>query len=183
MQKSALVRAIRLGLLSGLCLSSLGSSGCSGLISFDVNSQGNSTVPGSSPLLNLGGTPFSGFNNISFSQSQAFQNNNTNKDHVSSARLTAFTLKVSAPSSQDLSFLRSVSFKIKTSTLGPQEIAHLESFPAGAKSVQLTLDDLELAPYVKSDSFTITTDAQGQSPPQDTTLEADLTLHIGASIL
>jgi|GEM_PF-2423361 len=47
----------------------------------------------------------------------------------------------------------------------------------------LTLDDEELAPFVKADSFTITTDAKGTSPMQSTDVEADLTLHISASVL
>ena len=67
--------------------------------------------------------------------------------------------------------------------MGQVEIAHRESFPKGQTSIDLILDDVELAPYVKAESFTITTDAKGQSPAKSTGVEADLTLHISASVL
>ena len=67
--------------------------------------------------------------------------------------------------------------------LPAKEIAHLEWFPAGATSVKLILDDVDIADYAKADSFTITTQASGRSPNQDTTIEAGLTVNIHADPL
>jgi hypothetical protein len=99
----------KLALLIALC-----TAGCPGLgqVAFDVQSSGSSTVQGSA----LGG---------------AFSNNNTNKDHLSSARVSRLTI----------------------------------------------------APYAKADSFSITTKGTGTQPPQNTTVEADLSLHIVANVL
>src|SRR3954467_4843741 len=105
MRPRALLLALLLALLSGL------PTGCSSLLSFDVDSSGTTTISGGGLLSGLPG--FSGFNNLSFSQSQQFANNNTNKDHISEARLTRLTLKVTSPAGADLSFLSKIDFFIE----------------------------------------------------------------------
>lgn len=175
----------RLGLLAAILLMS----SCSSLLSFDVDSTGTATIqhgpPGSGLL---GGTipGFSGFDNFNVSQSQAFQNNNTNKDHISSCRLTKLRLTVTAPSASpgnDLSFLTSIQFFISAPNLPEKRIASSSSLPVGQSVVDLAIDDLDIASYAKADSFTIKTTATGHAPAQDTTVRADMTLNIHASLL
>ena len=167
-------------------LAALFAAGCPGLgqVAFDISSSGQSTVQGS-PLGGVLPAPpgFEGFTGSSFSQSQQFQNNNTNKDHISSCRVGKLTLKVVSPSGATLSFLSKIEFFIKTDALPEVRIAEALAVPAGATSIELSLDDQQIAPYARSDSFSITTKAAGTQPSQNTTIEADLTLHIEANVL
>ncbi|MBS2022488.1 MAG: hypothetical protein JST92_08765 [Deltaproteobacteria bacterium] len=174
-------RYVRLTLLATLCL---GATACGDLVRFDTDASGQTTVQGD-PLGGLITLPsqFSGLGNINLSSNSNFRNNNTDKDHIDTCRFSHFGLKVVSPSGQDLSFLSQVSFSITAPNLPKVRVAHLESFPTGATSVDLTLDDVDIAAYAKSDTFSITTDATGHAPKQNTTVEADLTLHIEASIL
>src|SRR5438045_178215 len=158
-------------------------SGCSGLINFDVDSNGQSTIPGSPTGSLLPGIiGFQGFNNLSFSQRAEFQNNNTNKDHISECRLTKLSLKVVSPTGNTLAFLTKIDFFIEAPNLPKVHIAGLTPVP-GTVSADLTLDDRDIAAYAKSDTFSITTEASGHSPSVNTTIEADLKLHINASVL
>ncbi len=165
-----------------ILLFSLVLAGCPGLgqVGFDVDSQGQSTVQGSP----LGPTlaAFPSFGNFNFSQDQSFQNNNTNKDHVAEAHLTRLHLKVVAPTTATLDFIQTIEFDIGAQGLPTVKIAEA-TIPAGVGSVDLTLDNQDLAAYVKADSFSITTKGTGHQPAQDTALEADLTLHIVANVL
>ena len=155
--------------------------GCGTVVSFDVSQKAQTTIPAGGPVAGvLGGF---GFQNLNFSQSSDFQNNNTSKDHVRECRLKQLTLKVVSPPGQDLHFLTKVEFFVEAPNLEKKRIASGTSFPSGVASVDLVPDDLDLAPYVRADSFSITTAATGTSPSQQTTLEADLTLNVHASVL
>jgi hypothetical protein len=156
--------------------------GCSGLIAFDVDSSGQSTIQGS-PTGGILPPVFSGFNNLSFSQSSQFQNNNTNKDHISACHLSKLTLKIVSPPGATLGFLDKVDFFITAPNLAKVHIAGLASIPTAATTVDLQIDDRDIAAYAKSDSFSITTEATGRQPQTTTTLQADLKLHINASLL
>lgn len=149
-------------------------SGCSSLLSFDVQQSGQTTIQGGGLLGSLG------FGSFSFNQSQDFQNNNTNKDHISECRLTKLTLKV--VSGSDLGFLQSITFYVSAPNLPKQKIASKTAIGA-VRTVDLDLENVDIAQYAKSDQFSITTDAAGSAPAQTTTIEADLTLNVHASIL
>jgi hypothetical protein len=155
--------------------------GCSGLIGFDVSSSGQSTIQGS-PTGALLPPAFQSFNSMSFSQSAQFQNNNTNKDHISACRLTKLTLKIVSPTGSTLAFLTKIDFFIQAPNLAQVHIAGLNPVP-GTATADLVIDTLDIAAYAKSDTFSITTTASGQTPAQTTTIEADLTLHVNASLL
>ena len=169
------------------CVSLCALGGCSSLLSFDVNSSGTATIQGGGILGNALGGGFAGFNNFNVSQSQDFRNQNTNKDHISECRVTKLTLKVLKPvppaAGSDLSFLTQIDFFIAAPNLVRVHIAGAKNLPPGQSTVDLTLDNIDIAPYAKSDTFSITTDAQGRAPGTDTSIEADITLNIHASLL
>jgi hypothetical protein len=153
--------------------------GC-GLIQFDVPVEGDSQVPGCTGLtcvlVQLGFTQFS---SLDLSQSQQWQNNQANKDKVSSAILTAASLDVTVPDGGDISFLQSLQFFVAAPDAGTVLIAEGHSFPAGQPHVDLTAHpEVELAPYVKADSMTITSNVSGQQPAQNTTVHAKVNFHI-----
>ena len=159
--------------------------GCPGLgqVGFDIDTNGSSTVPGNPAAGVFSVFPsFGSLGNLDFSQQQAFQNNNTRKDHVAEARLSKLTLKVTSPIGDPLSFISTVEFDVGASGLPTVRIAEA-TIPAGVSTVDLTLDNQDIAAYVKADSFSITTKGTGHSPIHDTTIEADLTMHIVANVL
>jgi len=47
--------------------------------------------------------------------------------------------------------------------------------------VALDLDDVDLTPYVVSESLTVTTDATGRRPEQDTVVQARFGLSVGVT--
>jgi hypothetical protein len=159
--------------------------GCPGLgqVGFDIDTNGSSQFQGNPAAGLLTVFPsFGGFGNIDFSQKADFQNNNTRKDHVVEARLSKLTLKVVNPLGDTLGFISTVEFDVGATGLPTVRIAEA-TIPAGVSTVDLTIDNQDMAAYVKADNFSITTKGTGHSPVHDTTIEADLTMHIVANVL
>src|SRR5206468_5813139 len=69
------------------------------------------------------------------------------------------------------SFISTVEFDVAATGLPTVRIAEA-TIPAGVSTVDLTLDNQDIAAYVKADSFSITTKGTGHSPVHDTTIEA-----------
>jgi hypothetical protein len=157
--------------------------GCNPTVTFDSTVHGSSTVPGSA-LGSLGGPlNLTGFNNINFSQQAALQNNNTDKNHLDHVRVKSLLLTVTSPSGSDLSFLTSLAFSIEAPGVAKAQIAHQTTFPKGQAAVQMLIDAVDLTPYAKADSLTITSAGAGTSPAQDTTIDINLVLTIDAHLL
>ena len=157
--------------------------GCPGLgqVGFDVETNGQSQVQGNPLGGALTGLPgFTNFGNLTFSQNQSFSNNNTNKDHVVHANLTKLTLKV--VTGDPLDFIQTIEFHISTDKLADVKIGET-TISSPVTMVDLTIPDQDIANYVKSESFSITTKGTGHSPAHTTTIEADLTMHIVANVL
>lgn len=161
----------------------LAASGC-GLTEFDVTQSASTTVPQGSVLSQvLSGFPqMNGFNSFDFSQSQEFKNENAQKSHVKNAKLTAFTLKISAPSTQDFGFLDSISFYAEANGQKVR-VAHKENIASlGLKApnptLDLDLDDVELQPFVAADTMSFTTEATGRQPSADVSIDGSATIHV-----
>ena len=171
--------------LPGLALAAaaLALAGCNPTVSFDTSIKATSKIPGST-LGSLGGSlPLAGFNNINFAQQANLANNNTDKSHIDHVRVKSLTLTVTTPSPGDLSFLSSLSFSIEAPGVAKVEIANLSVFPKNQQSVQMNLDNVDLAPYAKADSLTITSAGAGTAPGQDTTIDIAMVLTIDAHVL
>jgi hypothetical protein len=152
--------------------------GC-GLVQFDVTETGDAQVPACTGLqCVLPQLGFTAFDNLDLSQSQQWQNNNANKNDVSSVLLSAASLDVTVPDGGDMSFIHSLQFYVNAPDAGQALVAEGDTFPAGQSHVELTTYPVELAPYVKASAMTVTTNATGTQPQQDTTLHATLTFHV-----
>lgn len=157
--------------------------GCPGLgqVGFDIDTNGQSQIAGNP--LGAAFNVFPGFanlGNLDFSQNAAFQNNNTRKDHIAEARLSKLTLKV--VTGDPLDFIQTIEFHLSAPGLPDVRIAEA-TISTPVSTVDLTLDNQDIASYVKADSFSITTQGTGHAPVHDTTIEADLTMHIVANVL
>ncbi len=166
----------------GLALLSLTS--CGDLISFDVAQQAEATIPGATLLGQLlAGIPaMQGFTSFDLSQSQEFESHDAQKDMVKSARLSSLTLKITAPSDADFGFLDSIEFWAEA---GGQRVrvAHKSGIAslglsAPNPTLDLDLDDVDLATFLKADSMSVTTKATGRQPSSDATLQATATFHV-----
>jgi len=155
---------------------------CHPTIDFDLTQSGNVTIPGSPLATPVSLTlPIPGLQNVNASNVQGFPSSQTAKDHIQSARAKKITLTATSPQGQTLAFLSSVALSISAPGQPAKQFAHLSPFPA-ASSADLLLDDVELAPYLKADSFSVTTAVQGTPQRQDVTIKADLDLGVTASL-
>lgn len=173
-------------LLLVAALASLAS--CNNLVDFDVEQDANTTIQGASlvgQVLNQFPT-MQGFNSFDVSQSQEFENHNAQKSHVTSARLKSFTLQIVSPSNQDFGFLDSIEFYAEANGTKVR-VAHKENISSlGLKApnptLQLDLDDAELAPFVKADKMSITATVSGRQPNQDTQVKGVAVFHVSAGL-
>ncbi len=157
---------------------------CGGAVTFDVPLEGETVIEGQGLLGGvLSSIPaFSGFSGFDLSSTQEFENNNAEKDRVTEAYVTAFSLSATAPSGASLDFMDSVSFYVEAPDLSRTLIGEVD-IPAGATSVDLELTDDNLADYVKAETMSFTTEASGAPPEEDTTVKADVTLTITAELV
>lgn len=159
-----------------------------GLTEFDVTQKGSAQIAGGGVIGSvLNAFPsIQGFNDFDISQSQEFKNENAHKDHVSSAKLTSFSIQITAPDDEDFQFLDSIAFYAEANGQKVR-VAHKENIRSlGLKApnptLNLDLDDVELAPFVKADAMSVTAEAQAEQPVEDTTLTASAVIHVGVSL-
>ena len=168
------------------------------LPSFDVHATSKSTIPHQDCGLACGlsnafgglSGPFGNLGNFDFSTQSDFKNQGVPKNHITSVKLTAAHLVASATAAgctpADFSFLSSLEFDVGTSGQPTVRIAHAEGPGGGAftsSTLDLTLDDVELAPYATADTMSITTKANGHAPTKcDIDVNAALTFHVLAHL-
>jgi len=158
-------------------LAALALSSC-GLTEFGVTQQGQATIPGASLLGQLlGDLPaMQGFTSFDVSQSQEFKNQNAEKGLVQSARLSSLEIQITAPDDADFGFLDSLEFWAEANG-DKVRVAHasgIASLGLSAPNPTLTLevDDVELAPFVKAETMSLTSKVSGRQPTKTTTLKA-----------
>lgn len=170
-----------------LCLSLVGLSAC-GPITFTAGLKGEATLAGS-PLGNLLSVfpQVGNFSNLDFNQNQDFKNNNAARERVKSMTVTSFTIRISSPNNQDFDFLDSLEFFAKTDGQPEAKIAgklNISSLNLVAPNPTLVMDlePVDLSPYVRASTMSITVKGTGRQPPQDTTLAADGKFLVGLGL-
>jgi hypothetical protein len=158
--------------------------GCGAIsISFDVSTDGKTTISKGSLLEQLSGSfGFDGFSSFDISESSEFKNQNTQKDRIKTAAVKSIPMTIVGPDTQTFDFLEEVTFYIEAPGVTKKRIG-TKKISKGVKKFTLDLDGLELAPYLKADSVKITTDAKGKRPENDTTIQAAIVLSIEATAL
>jgi hypothetical protein len=158
---------------------------CHPTIDFDLTQSGTGTIPGVAPPIPTAPVPITlvlpQLQNVDSTNLQGFPSSRTAKEHIQSARAKKITLTVTSPGGRDLSFLSSVALSISATGQPTRQFAHLSPFPA-AQSADLQLDDVELAPYLKADSFSIVAAVTGTPQRTAVTIKADFDLGVTASI-
>ena len=113
----------------------------------------------------VGDVGFGNFASFDITQSQELKNQGVKREQITSVKLTKLSIEVTSPANgQDLTFIDSLTFFVESPGVAKKEIAKGGPFTAGATKADLTLVDLELAPYAAAPSMTFTTAATGKRP-------------------
>lgn len=156
---------------------------CDGIDNFQVDETSRAVIPGATLLEQLTSVPFAGFGNIDLSQNTDLKNQGATKDNIDSVKISALSMTVVAPASgQDFTFLTSLKFYVESPGQPRLLIASGGPFPEGASKVELTLEDVDLKPYATAETMSITTEANGRRPPQETTVDAAISLDVDVNV-
>jgi hypothetical protein len=156
---------------------------CGGLDTFSITETQRTVIQGS-PLPDvLGLVTFTGFNQMDISSNEELQNQGVERHQIDSVRLTRLTMQLVEPGpNQDFTFIDSIAFFVESAGLEKKRIASGGPFPADATSVELALDDVDLGPYAAAESMSITTEAEGEAPPENRTIEATIALDVDVNV-
>jgi hypothetical protein len=174
-----------MGMVNRALLPLLGASlwlGCQP-VSFTTTQKGETTLRGDPLGALIAAFPAIGsFTNLDLSANQDFKNENVRKEQVTSVRARAVRLKILSPPTQDFQFLENLAFYARTGDT-EQRVAYKAdinnlALPAPNPVLVMDLDSAELQPYVTAPSMSIVVRGKGHAPPQDTRLEASVTLEV-----
>ncbi len=150
---------------------------------FDITRSAQTVVPGS--LLTQVLTPlgFAALSDMQLSNSTEMQNQGVKPNQIDTIKLKMLRMRVvKPPSGQDLSFFKSIEFFAESSGLEKKLVAKGGPFAANQSQVDLQLLEVDLKPYVTAPNMSLTTKVDGHSPPQDTTVEATVTLRVDVNV-
>lgn len=150
--------------------------------SFDVTVTGQTTVDASPLPVSLIPLNFTGFGGLDLSQTQEFKNQGITKDEIQSVKLVSVTLTIASPAGANFDFLTSLAFDVSAQGQPQAEVASLATVPQGATELSLAVEGVELAPYVTAPSMSVTSNAQGELPPQNTTINATMVFDVEPKI-
>jgi hypothetical protein len=153
-----------------------------GEVSFNVNSQSDFIIKGSSSILNLLEVVTPG---ISTNWEGDFSSNNTNKEKITDMRLRELVLNITNPAGQTFDFLENIHIFIKADGLQETEIAYNDNIPENiGQTLTLQTKDVDISPYAKKDNFTLRVTAkQRKVNNNDVSVRADMTFHVTANVL
>ncbi len=170
-------------LLAAAALSLTVASGCTPEVDFDVTIEGDATVQqGSLVETLLAQFGFESLVTFDLSESQAWQNNDIRKDQVTSTTLRQLRLSAAAPDGATLDFIDHIQFTAEAPNVEAAVVA-AKDVAQGATEFDCDLLGVELAPYVRAETMTLSTDVSGRRPDVDTTVHVAATFHVVAKVI
>jgi hypothetical protein len=161
----------------------LSAGACVPTVEFDVPVSADTSIQGGGLLGGLlGSLGFDGLSSMDLSDTREFSANDTRKEQVTSAKLTQLEMTVTAPADGNFDFLDEISFTAQAQGVDDAEVAH-KTVPNGVTNFLCDIDGAELAPFVKADTMSITTDVTAHQPADDTTIHVDANFHISAEVV
>lgn len=124
---------------------------------------------------------FAPFVTMDLTESQELANQGVEPGDITEAELVDFVLTVTDPPDGDLSFLDEMEIWVEAPDLPRVRVALQQDFPAGVAEVAFDLEDVDLAPYVVSQSMTFDTEVRGRRPERATTVRADVAVRVGVT--
>lgn len=148
--------------------------GCDAIRTVYVEVVSETTVEGAGPL--GGALPdlgFSQFASFDVSNSQTFQNNNANRNHIGDSYVTQFSLKVTDPENQTLEFIDGIEVFIGDGNTRTR-VAYLgDGQSTDVRELTLQVhDDYEIGQYLRAEETVVDVEASGSPPKDNTTIEA-----------
>lgn len=153
--------------------------GCAGgLFSISVGESASTTVEGGGLVGGLTGSlGFTGLSSMGITASEELQNQGVAPGDIDGASLVYFEMEA-LDGQGDLAFIDSLSVYVAAPDQPEQLLASSQDFPTGQAVVALSVEPLDLTPYIVSESMTLTTDVSGELPDEDTTVEARFELDV-----
>lgn len=170
---------IALATLPVVCLSGCGAK----IAAIEVEESAQTVVEAGTILEDLlGDLGFSDFLNMDITAAEELANQGVEPGDIQEVRLTSFALEALDPNGADLSFLEEMTVSVSAPDEAEALVASADAFPEGQAAVDFALADLDLAPYVVSQSMSVSTDITGHRPDADTTVEARFTLDVEVTL-
>ncbi|MEW5847671.1 MAG: hypothetical protein AB2A00_02615 [Myxococcota bacterium] len=159
-------------------------SACDQTVTFTVTQSGETTVERGLELqCRLAALNIGRFSDISFEDTQEFENQGVTKEDVKSAHLIDLKMRVKDPAGQDLSYLSRVAFHVESPGQSKALVAEQDSFPDNVDTVTFRMTGTELAPYVTAESMSITSEVTANGcPDTDQTLEVTAVFEVEATV-
>ena len=152
------------------------------LLTITIEDQAETTIEEGTLLEDaIGDLGFGDLLNVDIVDAQELENQGVEPGDIREVYLTDFVLTATDPPDADLSFLERVDIVVSSPGLPERVIATASDFPAGLASVDFELEDVDLTDYVVAESMTLTTDASGRRPGDDTTVRADFAIDVGVT--
>lgn len=129
---------------------------------------------------------------MTITQEEDFPEQNTDVQHVKSARVKKISLELTASSSEpSWDFLDALNLFVEAQNLERKLVASIgaeseseKPIPEGATELDLEPERLNLAPYIKANGgFTMTSEAIGCQPQQEVRFTGELTVRVVADPL
>ncbi|MEM6733304.1 MAG: hypothetical protein AAF658_17220 [Myxococcota bacterium] len=156
---------------------------CSSLDTFTIEESATTVVQGSLVGQVLGDLGFAGFVGLDLSENQTLQNEGVERSDIDSVFVRSLSLRITdTTQGQSFDFLNSIAFFAESDGLPRVEIASGADFAPGLTEIGLDVSNVNLADYVAAPTLTITTDASGGAPAEDTSIEATLTLDVDVNV-
>ena len=121
---------------------------------------------------------------ITTNSEKQFEVNKTAKNLIEEIKLKEMTLKVKTPENGNFDFMKSIKLYISAEDLDDTLIASANDIPKGSKEISLTVEDVDLTPYITGNeiSFKVTT-VTGEIVTQDMQIDIHSVFHVDAKIL
>ena len=157
-------------------------SACNPTIDFEVPIEGEATIAGGGLVPGLlGSIGLGDLATLDLSNTQEFENNDVRKEQVVSTRLQRLSLTI-VSGDPDFNFLDSLSFSVQAPDLAKQRVAS-KLVPNDVVAFDLDRDDIDIAPYVRADSISLTSDINGSQPATDTRIKIQLVFAVKAEVI
>ena len=166
----------------GFAVAMLLVSTCSSADNVIVDESSQAVIPARTIVDEFVGNFGLGFENFNIEQSEEFQNGGYTKDQIDSVRVLSIRLEVLSPAGGNFDFLDSIAFYAEAEGLPRIQIASLAVVPDGERVLEMDIDDAQLVEYVVSPSVTITTDATGTKPAEETTIKGDIIFDVDVNV-
>ncbi len=121
---------------------------------------------------------------ISTNSETQFEVNKTAKNLIEEIKLKKLSLTISAPEDGNFDFINSIDLYINAEGMDETKIASATDIPKGSKEINLTVNDVDLTPYITGNeiSFKATT-VTGEIVTQNIDIDLHSVFHVDAKIL